>query len=160
MNKALCILLLASPAFADKADDLFKQGKKLMAEKKFAEACPKFEKSFSIDPGIGTELNLGKCYEEWGKLGKALKSYRDAQKRAEDGNDARAPKIKSLVKDLEPQVPRLVIHVPPGADTKGLQIAIDGVSISVDDLENPQLVDPGPKSVEYALGSGARKTKT
>jgi hypothetical protein len=52
-----------------------------------------------------------------------------------------------------------VIHVPPDADTAGLQVAIDGVTVSVEDLANPQLVDPGPKQVEYALGSGARKTK-
>lgn len=151
------VLVLASPAYADKADDLFKQGKKLMAEKKFAEACPRLEKSFEIDPQIGTELNIGRCYEEWGKLGKAYRAYTDASKRADDAKDARAPKIKDLIAKLEPNVPKLVIHVPDGADTAGLQIAIDGVAVS--DYTAPQLLDPGPKSVEYALGGGARKTK-
>ena len=151
------VLALATSAYADKADDLFKQGKKLMAEKKFAEACPKLEKSFDIDPQIGTELNIGRCYEEWGKLGKAYRAYTDAAKRADDAKDARAPKIKELIAKLEPNVPKLVIHVPDGADTAGLQVAIDGVAIT--DFTTPQLLDPGPKSVEYALGSGARKSK-
>ena len=153
------VLALSTPAFADKADEVFKQAKKLMAEKKYAEACPKFEKSYQMDPGIGGQLNVGKCYEEWGKLGKAYHAYTEALKKAEDANDNRAEKIKKLVATLEPQVPRLVIHVPPDADTAGLQVAIDGVSVTLEDLANPQLVDPGPKQVEYALGSGARKTK-
>jgi tetratricopeptide (TPR) repeat protein len=155
----LALSALSTPAFADKAEELFKQAKKLMAEKKYAEACPKFEKSYQLDPGIGGQLNVGKCYEEWGKLGKAYRAYTDALKKAEEANDNRAEKIKKLVAQLEPQVPRLVIHIAPDADTAGLQVAIDGVSITIEDLANPQLVDPGPKQVEYALGSGARKTK-
>ena len=43
------------------ADDLFRKAKKLMAEKKYAEACPKFEESYRLDPGIGGELNIAKC---------------------------------------------------------------------------------------------------
>jgi tetratricopeptide (TPR) repeat protein len=158
MKLALAVVLvLATPAFADKADELFKQGKKLMAEKKFAEACPKLEKSFEADATIGTELNIGRCYEEWGKLGKAYHAYSDALKRADDAKDNRAPKIKELIAKLEPNVPHLVIHIPDGAETAGLQVAIDGVAVT--DLTAPQLVDPGPKSIEYALGSGTRKSK-
>ena len=155
----LALLALSTPAFADKADEVFKQAKKLMAEKKYAEACPKFEKSYQMDPGIGGLLNVGKCYEEWGKLGKAYHAYTDALKKAQDANDNRADKIKKLVAQLEPQVPRLVIHIQPDADTAGLQVAIDGVTVTLEDLANPQLVDPGPKQIEYAVGSGARKTK-
>ena len=109
MNHKLVIAVLSTlsalpaPAFADKADEVFKQGKKLMAEKKYAEACPKFEKSYQIDPGIGGQLNVGKCYEEWGKLGKAYRAYTDALKKAEESNDNRAEKIKKLVAQLEPQ---------------------------------------------------------
>jgi tetratricopeptide (TPR) repeat protein len=153
----LAVTAVSATAFADKADELFKQGKKLMAEKKFAEACPKLEASFQADATIGTELNIGRCYEEWGKLGKAYRAYSDAQKRADDAKDNRAPKIKELIAKLEPSVPRLVIHIPDGAETAGLQVAVDGVAVA--DLTAPQLVDPGPKSVEYALGSGTRKSK-
>lgn len=158
MKLALVLVLaLATPAFADKADELFKQGKKLMAEKKFAEACPKLEASFKADATIGTELNIGRCYEEWGKLGKAYRAYTDALKRADDAKDNRAPKIQELLAKLEPNVPHLVIHIPDGAETAGLQVAIDGVAVA--DVTAPQLVDPGPKSIEYALGSGPRKSK-
>ncbi len=155
----LALLAASTPALANKADDLFKQGKKLMAEKKFAAACPKLEESYKLDPGIGGELNIARCYEEWGKLGKAYHLYLDALDHAEHAKDARAPKIKDLITKLEPQVPRIVIHLPKGADTKGLQVAIDGTAIALEDLDKPQLVDPGPKQIEYALGSGTPKQK-
>jgi tetratricopeptide (TPR) repeat protein len=157
LASVLAVAALAGSAFADRADELFKQGKKLMAEKKFAEACPKLEDSFKADATIGTELNIGRCYEEWGKLGKAYRTYGDALKRAEDAKDNRAPKIKELIAKLEPNVPHLVIHIPDGAETAGLQVAIDGAAVT--DITAPQLLDPGPKSVEYALGSGPRKSK-
>ncbi len=157
---ALCALCaLRAPAFADKADDLFRSAKKLMTEKKYAEACPKFEESYKLDPGIGVELNLGKCYENWGKLGKAYHAYIDAEKKAKDANDDRAAKIHGLVQKLEPQVPRLVIHIPPGANTKGLTVAIDGVTIAKNELDDPQLVDPGPKQVIYSIDGAPTKTK-
>ena len=76
------VLLVAGTARADnkdKADALFKQGKKLMGEKRYADACSSFEESNKLDPGIGTELNIAKCYEEWGKLGRAFTSYQLAE---------------------------------------------------------------------------------
>lgn len=160
MKTLAALLLMVSVASADKADDYFKAGKKLMAEKKYAEACKKFEDSYKADPAIGTELNIGRCYEEWGKLGKAYHAYKVALKQAKDANDDRAAKITGLIDKLEPNVPRILIHVPDGAETKNLQVTIDGQPVDPDDLANPQLVDPGPKQVEYALGSGTRKTKT
>src|SRR5262252_5703897 len=91
----------------DKADSLFKQGKKLMAEKRYANACAAFEQSFKLDPGIGGELNIAKCYEEWGKLGRALQAYKKAEDMARDAKDPRLAKIHELVEALDPAVPRL-----------------------------------------------------
>lgn len=160
MKKTAAVLLaLTAPALAEKADDLFKAAKKLMAEKKYAEACPKFEESYKLDAGIGVELNLGKCYEDWGKLGKAYHSYSDAEHKATEANDDRAAKIHALVQKLEPQVPRLVIHVPPGSNTQGLTVAIDGVTVGKNELGDPQFVDPGPKQVIYSIDGEPTKTK-
>jgi outer membrane protein assembly factor BamD (BamD/ComL family) len=59
------LALLAGTAAAQKdkerADALFKQGKKLMADRRYNEACQAFEESFKLDPGIGAELNVAKC---------------------------------------------------------------------------------------------------
>ncbi|MBV8757511.1 MAG: hypothetical protein JO257_09560 [Deltaproteobacteria bacterium] len=154
----LLVLCLSSAAIADdksKADALFKQGKKLMGEKKYAEACEAFEKSQSLDPGIGTQLNIAKCYEDWGKLARALKAYRAAQKMATDAHDSRADKIDGLVTELEPQVPHLTIHIPKGAKTDA--ITIDGAPAG--DLSEPLTLDPGPHTIVYPNAEGATKTK-
>lgn len=153
----LALVLVASTALAgdkDKADSLFKHGKKLMEEKKFSEACEAFEQSMKLDPGIGTELNIARCYEEWGKLGRALRSYQAAEKMATDAHDSRADKIQGLITELDPQVPRLTIHVPKDAAVKG--ITIDGAA--VDSVAEPIVLDPGPHTLVYPTAKGT-KTK-
>ena len=42
---------------AAQADQLFKKGKRLLAQKKYPEACAAFEQSDRLDPGIGAKLN-------------------------------------------------------------------------------------------------------
>ncbi|HEY5945200.1 MAG TPA: hypothetical protein VIV40_06905, partial [Kofleriaceae bacterium] len=106
----LSIIALTSTAHADnkdKADALFKQGKKQMSEKRYADACDSFEKSYKLDPGIGAQLNIAKCYEEWGKIGRAFVSYQAAEKMAIDAKDDREAKIHERVVALEPNVPHL-----------------------------------------------------
>lgn len=163
MKPTLVLILLAAGGVASadnksKADELFKQAKKLMAEKRFNDACPKFEESYKLDPGIGGELNIGRCYEEWGKLGRAYHAYAEAEKQAKAASDPRAAKIHDLVTGIEPQVPRLMIHIPPESETDGLKLSIDGNVIDKENYGNAQLVDPGPKQVDYTLPGGFKKS--
>jgi tetratricopeptide (TPR) repeat protein len=154
----LAVLAVASIAHAgdkDRADSLFKHGKKLMEERRFADACEAFEQSMKLDPQIGTELNVGRCYEEWGKLGRAFKSYKAAEKMAKDASDARAAKIGELVQQLDAQVPRLTLHVPADADTSS--VTLDGAP--VESFTDAIVVDPGPHKVAYTNADGAKKSK-
>jgi tetratricopeptide (TPR) repeat protein len=158
MKILIALLLLTSLAVADdksKADTLFKQGKKWMSEKKYSEACEAFEQSMKLDPGIGTQLNIAKCYEDWGKLARALRAYQAAERMAKDANDSRADKIEGLVTEIDTQVPRLTIHVPKGAVTTG--VTIDGAT--VDDFSQPVTLDPGPHTIVYPTAEGGKKTK-
>ena len=155
----LALLALASSASADKkerADQLFKEGKSLMAEKRYADACNAFEESYKLDPGIGAQLNIAKCYEEWGKLGRAFTSYQLAEKMARDGGDARADKIKELIAELDSQVPRLTIRLPKDAP-KGFQVTMDKKPVTV--IGEAFVVDPGPKTLEWWVGNGPKKQK-
>jgi tetratricopeptide (TPR) repeat protein len=157
----LAVLVVTSIAYADdkdkeKADALFKQGKKLMGERKFSEACDVFEEVMTLDPGIGAELNIARCYEEWGKLARAFRAYKQADKMAKDASDSRAAKIEALIKQLDPTVPRLTMIFPPEADARS--VTIDGAPI--EDITQPVLLDPGPHKVEYTTSSGGKKSKT
>lgn len=140
----------------DKADALFKQGKKQMAEKRYADACESFENSYKLDPGIGAQLNIAKCYEDWGKLGRAFTSYQAAEAMAKDAKDPREPKIHDLVVKLEPSVPHLTIKVPKPAPS-GLEVTLD--NRPVDTLGEAFVIDPGPHTIEWRVNGGAKKTK-
>ena len=156
------VCMVVGSARADnrsKADELFKRAKKLLGEHKYSEACQKFEESYQLDPGIGGQLNIGKCYEEWGKLGKAYRAYAEAERQAKSANDPRQGKIHDLVTSMEASVPRLLIHVPAGVDPSTVSVSIDGQPVPSSDLANPQLVDPGPKQLDYAIGK-MKKQKT
>src|ERR1044071_8274125 len=111
---------------AAQADQLFKKGKRLLAQKKYPEACAAFEQSDRLDPGIGAKVNVARCYQEWGKLATAWRWYVDAETMATNAHDARAQKIQELVEALEPTVPRLTVKAPRGVDLADAIITLDG----------------------------------
>ncbi len=153
---AVALLLVSVTARAeDKADALFKKGKKLLADKKYAEACAAFQQSDELDPGIGAKLNTAHCFEEWGRLATALHWYQDAEKLAKDASDARAAKIDERIAALDPDVPRLTLHGPKGADASS--VTVDGVAAK---LEDAIAVDPGPHVIAFTSASGEVKKKT
>jgi tetratricopeptide (TPR) repeat protein len=152
---------LASTASAQnkKADALFKQGKTALAEKKFAEACTAFEQSFKLDPTIGTQLNIGLCYEEWGKLATAYRAYRDAQKKAEETGDDRVARIKERADTIERNVPRLTVRSSTsGPVPKDLIVKVDDIELTA--LGEPLLVDPGDHVIRYQAGDGPERKLT
>jgi tetratricopeptide (TPR) repeat protein len=156
---AAVLAIAPAPAAADKADALFAKGKALLAKKKYAQACPTFEKVDALDPGIGAKLNVARCYEEWGKLVRAHRWYVDAEKMAREADDDRAPKIKKLIDRIEPEVPRLTILVPAGADVAAAAIKLDGEPVTADGIGREVLVEPGPHVIVFRAG-GEDKTKT
>lgn len=154
---ALCGL--AAVAHADRADQLFKKGKRLLTEKKYAEACTAFEQSDRLDPGIGAKVNVARCYEEWGKLATALRWYTDAEHMATTSQDDRAKKIHALIAELEPSVPRLTVSMPPDAATDHvIEVKLDGVELPATGLGVERRVDPGAHEVDTII-DGARRTK-
>ena len=157
MKRALLLLaLVAGTAHAEsKADKLFAKGKKLLAQKKYQEACAAFEQSDQLDPGIGTKLNVARCFEEWGKIASALRWYQDAEQMAKDHKDPRAEKIKGLEEAIDSDVPRLTIKSGDSADTAGL--TLDGAATKVN-VALP--VDPGPHELVWTTSAGEKKSKS
>jgi tetratricopeptide (TPR) repeat protein len=156
---AAVLALAPAPAAADKADALFAKGKAQLAKKEYAEACTTFEQVDALDPAVGAKLNVAKCYQEWGKLVRARKWYADAAKMASSTGDKRAAKIKSLIEEIDPDIPRLTVVVPEGADVGAAAIKLDGESVAEAELGREMRVEPGPHVLTYSV-DGKEKTKT
>jgi hypothetical protein len=156
---ALCTLCwLAGSAHADRAEQLFRKGKKLLAEKRYAEACIAFEDSDRLDPGIGAKLNVAKCYQDWGKLATAWRWYREAEDMATKAGDERAKRIHERIEELDASVPRLTLRLPADTSTDGLVVKLDGVALDQGTLGAERRLDPGSHQIETIL-NGATETK-
>ncbi|MEO7732067.1 MAG: hypothetical protein ABIY55_13925, partial [Kofleriaceae bacterium] len=156
---AMIVCVLGGVAHADRADVLFKKGKKLLAEKHYAEACTAFEDSDRLDPGIGAKLNVAKCYQEWGRLATAWRWFGDAERMARSAKDDRAKKIHALMEELDAEVPRLTVKLAPGADRTGLDVQLDDTPLAAAELGVARRVDPGPHHIDYVV-NGAKLSKT
>lgn len=131
------------------AETLFQEGKRLMGEKNYAEACPKLQESQRLDPGTGTLLNWGLCLKEWGKPASAWVVFNQAVASARAENRAdRAALAQSEVDKLNAAMPRIAIQVPTDADAPGLTVTLDGETISAATRGVATPVDPGDHVVK------------
>jgi hypothetical protein len=119
---AMVVVTGATDAFATDpvaADALFQAGKQLIADKKFADACTKFDASYKLDPTLGTLLNLADCYEKASRFATSWSTWGKAMEQAQRDKDARADYAKERRDALVPKLPRVVINaygMMPGID--------------------------------------------
>jgi hypothetical protein len=133
------------------AESLFREGKRLSAEHKYAEACPKFEESFKLDHGLGTLLNLATCHESDGKSASAWAEFSEAVSQAKrQGDTDRAQLAEDHMKALEPKLGHVSIGLAPGASVPGLVIKFDSRELSQAALGLQIPVDPGKHLLEAA----------
>jgi hypothetical protein len=112
-----------SPAEKAAADTLYDQGKKLMASGKFEDACPKLAESQRLDPGVGTLLTLGECYDQLGRRASAWTTFREAAALAKERKQlAREKTARTRVGQLEPRLSKLIIDVPASSEVPGLTV--------------------------------------
>lgn len=134
------------------AEALFNAGRSLAASGKYAEACPKFEASQQLDPGLGTLLNLAECYEKLGKTASAWAEYREAIPLARaSGSKVRQDLATERAAALESRLSTLTIRAMGGTEeANGLEIRRDGLPVQPAELGSPIPVDPGPHTIEAA----------
>src|SRR4051812_25793931 len=60
------------------AQVLFTEGRRLVTEGRYAEACAKLAESQRLDPSAGAQLNLADCYERSGQTASAWTVFREA----------------------------------------------------------------------------------
>lgn len=139
-----CVMVAGRAGAQETSASLFAEGQKLMAEKKYTEACPKFEKALALSPGVGTKFNLGDCFEKTGRPASALKLFREVEDTTKQvGQTDRAVAAKQRADALEPRVPTVVVSAPWLASKPNATITVDGTTIKHADLAKPIRVDFG-----------------
>jgi len=139
------------------AEALFEEGRRLMAEGKLAEACPKLESSQRLDPGVGTLLNLADCYAKLGRTASAWAAFREAGSAARaQGSAEREAVARERATALEPQLSYLTI-----VQWKGQSVTItrNGEPVDPAMLDTPMPVDPGEHTI-VAASPGKREWST
>ena len=131
------------------ATALFDQGRNLMQQGKYAEACPKLAESERLAPSGGTLLNLADCYEHTGQTASAWAAWKDAAARANAAGKSDVEK-RALARAaaLEPNLAKLAISVDPASDVPGLEVKRDGVKVGHAEFGVPIPVDPGTHVID------------
>jgi hypothetical protein len=121
---------------------LFAEGRKLAAAGDYAAACPKFEASLKLDPGIGTNFNLADCLEHVGRTASAWARFLDvaaATRAVAQPERERVARARAAA--LEPTLTKLV--VTPEKPAAGLSVAYDGIAIDQASWGISIPIDPG-----------------
>ena len=125
------------------ADVLFEEGRQAMARGDVAAACAKFDASRSLEPAVGTLLNLGECSQKLARKRVAWVAYREALRFMTPTDDRRAL-ARERVAALESQLGRLALRLENGTpDTK---VMVDGEPIGAP-YDAVRLVEPGRHEV-------------
>jgi hypothetical protein len=138
----------ALPAAAQQraiAEKLFGEAAELMDAGDFEGACPKLEESQRLDPAGGTVLLLAHCYDGMGRTASAWQQFKSAISWARrDNRSEREEAAVHRVKELEPQLSRIAIDVPPDvARIEGLKVELDGAEFGKALWGTQIPVDPG-----------------
>ena len=108
------VLAQPTPDQAAQAKQLFEEGRKEAAGGQYDQACDSFNKSFALDPAVGTELNIGDCEEKLGHIEVAWHMLDDAAKRDNDAD--RIKYARGRAATLAPKLAAIIIKVPDAPD--------------------------------------------
>ncbi|MEO7111303.1 MAG: hypothetical protein ABI183_12765 [Polyangiaceae bacterium] len=130
------------------AQVLFSQGRKLMNERKFSDACPKLEESENLDPGMGTLYNLGDCYEHLGRTASAWAAFDEVATAAKDASEVmRAQDARARASKLLPLLSHLTIDASAVKMLPSLKITRDGSNVGAPEWSVSIPVDPGERTI-------------
>ena len=129
------------------AQVLFEEGRAAVKQGDFADACPKFAESQRLDPGIGTLLWLGDCYENLGHTATAWATFKEAAAAAALRHDGREQVARERIDKLEPRIPHLIVLVRGEAAIPNLEVQRDGVPVGHAQWGIAVPVDPGTHTI-------------
>lgn len=140
---------------------LFERGKALFIEGRYREACPLFEESQKLAPGIGVLLHLGACLEKSGKTASAWAAFQEAADRARAENDAeRESMARARAESLRDRRAFVTLKIrPPDSEAPisaqnapaGMQVNYDAQALPTATLGLELPVDPGTHSIRVLV---------
>jgi hypothetical protein len=159
----LAFMLVASTAQAQaQAGDpeaLFAEATALADQQKYAEALPKFEAAQRLDPGIGTQFNIGVCNQKLGKLATAWRAFEEVEAAARAaGKNQRREAARARLDALRPRLSVLRVR---SDEPEEVLLKIDGVIVPKASWQFWP-VDPGDHKIEAsapAKNSWVRATR-
>ncbi len=139
---ALAIASMSPHAHAQDAlaaEALFAEGRKLMKEARYTEACLKLEASLSLDRATGTIFNLADCYERLGRTASAWVHFREVAALSRQAGQVERERVAREHADLlEASLCRLTVRFVARdglvvmRDQKAVVSSQSGVAIPVD----------------------------
>jgi len=139
----------AQPREPEAGRALFDEGMQLFEQKRYVEACSKFEASLARLPGIGTRGKLAECYEKIGRTASAWALYREVATLAgRAGEKTREIVATERASALEPNLAHVTITLPPGLDAASLVVKRNGQTVGESEFGSAVPVDPGDVRVE------------
>jgi hypothetical protein len=138
------------------AEALFAAARTLAAAGNYAEACPKFEASEKLDPGVGTMLNLAECYDKLGRTASAWAQYREAMARAQATHATdREEFARERAQKLAGRLSTLTVRTTPNKACSELTLSRDGATLDAAEVGLAIPLDPG----KHELHAAARDCK-
>jgi hypothetical protein len=131
------------------AEAMYQEGRQLMEAGRYAEACPKFEESQKLEPGMGTLLNLATCNEKLGKSATAWSQFSEAYSiLTKETDEQRAAYAKERRDSLATSLSKITIQVPQPSRVTGLVVSLDGVAVGSAAWGVAVPVDPGTHTIK------------
>ncbi len=129
------------------ADALFAEGRALMTQNKYEEACAKFVESERFEPGVGTSLNLGECHEKQGHTASAYGAFGEAKRLAMIRKDTEREAVaQGRRAAIEPRLSKVAFSLPKNVLRP--RVLLDGQELGAGAIGAAIPVDPGKHVVE------------
>jgi len=137
------------------AERLFREGQKLMEQKRLGEACPKFEAAYKKDEQLGTLLNLAYCHKQQGAIWQAWLEFKEAEVKAValkriDRRDFARQRMTELEKTLSKVV------VDPTSKVELTQILVEDRRVFDAEKNVTFAAEAGPERKITFLAKGKR----
>jgi hypothetical protein len=132
---------------ASAAEQLFHDGRALILQHRYKDACDKLASSQKLEPAVGTLFSLGECNIGQGKTASAWLAYERAVALANERRDPRAAGAAERATAVEPQLSRLVLRMVGDARSFDGHITVNGDALVREVLLEPMPVDPGPATI-------------